>query len=160
MAAALLCWLMALSTVAAAAAQSPPLRQAPPNCTVCAHCTNCPPHCSACVAARCATCAHGDCPQHCTRLRPYPPLLPIGPGSFAMNRSTLAMAYNISGIYDPQLAARFGAISFDHDNARQLWLASIPNGSVHHLGFEKRTSFAMPSYTKNDRFTTTGSGQS
>lgn len=44
------------------------------------------------------------------------------------------MAYNMSGMYDPQLAARFGAISFDHDNARQLWLASIPNGSVHHLG--------------------------
>eukprot|EP01052_Picozoa_sp_SAG31_P077517 SAG31_NODE_36897_length_309_cov_0.919048_1_plen_102_part_11 len=37
-------------------------------------------------------------------------------------------------MYDPQLAARFGAISFDHDNARQLWLASIPNGSVRHIG--------------------------
>lgn len=44
------------------------------------------------------------------------------------------MAYNMSGMYIPQLAARFGAISFDHDNARQIWLASIPNGSVHHLG--------------------------
>ena len=42
----------------------------------------------------CSTCAHGDCPQHCTRLRPYPPLLPRGPGSYAMNRSTIAAAFN------------------------------------------------------------------
>ena len=89
------------------------------------------------VATGCSTCPHGDCSQHCTRLRPYPPLLPIGPGSYAMNRSTLAMAYNMSGMYDPHLAARFGAISFDHDNARTLWLSSFRNNS--------RRQVALPS---------------
>ena len=51
-----------------------------------------------------------------------------------MNRSTLAFAYNISGFYDPALAARFGAIAFDSDNARELWLSAIPNGSSRVVG--------------------------
>lgn len=140
MATTTVCWLMALcsagsaglSAAAAAAPPGPPRPLGPhPNCTVCAHCTNCPPHCDACDA--CSHCAHGDCPQHCVRLRPYPPLLPTGPGSFAMNRSTLAFGENATGLYDPQLAARFGAFCFDCDSSRSLWLGSIPNGSVHHL---------------------------
>lgn len=89
------------------------------------------------VATDCSRCPHGDCPQHCTRKAPYPKLLPIGRGSYAMNRSTLAMAYNVSGMYDPHLAARFGAISFDHDNARTLWLSSFRNNT--------RRQIALPS---------------
>ena len=85
-------------------------------------------------ALNCSTCPHGLCPQQCIRNRPYPPLLPHGPGSYAMNRSTIAGAYNMSGLYDAHLAARFGAVFFDADNARSIWLSSIRNGSSRQIG--------------------------
>ena len=60
---------------------------------------------------------------------PFPAVLPLWEPSYAMNRSTLAMPSNSSGFFDPQLAAKFGLVSFDHGNNRAGWLPQMGSHS-------------------------------
>lgn len=50
------------------------------------------------------------------RVSPYPVLLPAWPSSYAMNKSTIAMASNSAGFFNATLAAQFGIVAFDHNN--------------------------------------------
>ena len=56
---------------------------------------------------------------------PFPSFVPQWEVSFRMNRSTVAMPANESGFFDPELAAKFGLVSFDQGNARALWQPSM-----------------------------------
>ena len=55
------------------------------------------------------------------RPSPYPLLLPKWEPSYAMRDSTIGMASNSAGLFNATLAAQFGIISFDHNNAYALW---------------------------------------
>lgn len=64
------------------------------------------------------------------RVSPYPVLLPAWPSSYAMNKSTIAMASNSAGFFNATLAAQFGIVAFDHNNvsARVSLLEHPPRG--------------------------------
>jgi hypothetical protein len=60
----------------------------------------------------------------------YPVLLPRWPASYSMRDSTIAMASNSAGFFNASLAARFGIIAFDHNNAYALWYKHIKSGHM------------------------------
>ena len=65
------------------------------------------------------------------RLPPaYPTLLPRWAPSYAMADSTIAMASNSLGFFNASLAARFGVVAFDHNNAFVLWDKHIHPGHM------------------------------
>jgi hypothetical protein len=55
-----------------------------------------------------------------------PPQNPPWPPRYLMNQSTLTMACNSSGPYDPVLAASFGVVSFDWSQRKAQWAAAKP----------------------------------
>jgi hypothetical protein len=70
---------------------------------------------------RLAVCMCGAGLALASRLPPtYPTLLPRWPPSYAMADSTIAMAGNPAGFFNATLAARFGIVAFDHNNAYKL----------------------------------------
>ena len=58
----------------------------------------------------------------------YQTLLPSWPPSYAMADSTIAMAANPKGFFNASLAARYGVVAFDHNNAYALWYRHIHHG--------------------------------
>jgi hypothetical protein len=60
----------------------------------------------------------------------YPVLLPKWATSYAMADSTIAMASNSKTFFNATLAAKFGIIAFDHNNAYDLWYKHIKAGHM------------------------------
>eukprot|EP01052_Picozoa_sp_SAG31_P040695 SAG31_NODE_5959_length_2241_cov_1.092904_1_plen_445_part_00 len=60
----------------------------------------------------------------------YPVLLPKWTVSYAMADSTIAMASNSKTFFNATLAAKFGIIAFDHNNAYALWYKHIKAGHM------------------------------
>jgi hypothetical protein len=57
-------------------------------------------------------------------------LLPKWATSYAMADSTIAMASNSKTFFNATLAAKFGIIAFDHNNAYDLWYKHIKAGHM------------------------------
>ena len=53
--------------------------------------------------------------------------LPPWNATWDLARSTAIQPCNTSGFYDPEFAAKWGLVSFDWSNAKDLWLAQTPH---------------------------------
>jgi hypothetical protein len=71
---------------------------------------------------------------------PPPPQLPPWPATWSFARSTVQFPANFTGVYDVQLAARFGLNMFDQSNGQLLW-----SSHVHHYG-ESPADFDMETF--------------
>jgi hypothetical protein len=54
----------------------------------------------------------------------YPPLAPPFPNTWKLNGSTIIHTSNLSGWTDTAMAAKYGVVSFDWNNAKAIWLKS------------------------------------
>ena len=55
-----------------------------------------------------------------------PPQNPPWPANYSMVASTLTMACNTSGWFDPALGSKFGIVSYDWSNAKAQWANAQP----------------------------------
>lgn len=55
-----------------------------------------------------------------------PPQNPQWPAQYNLNASTITMACNSSGWYDPTLGAQFGIVSYDWSNSKAQWAVARP----------------------------------
>eukprot|EP01050_Picozoa_sp_SAG11_P011940 SAG11_NODE_1298_length_5265_cov_3.096787_2_plen_292_part_00 len=86
---------------------------------------------AAAFALTCAASAGTVPTAHTNKLAPtYPALLPNWPPVYAMVDSTIAMAANPKGFFNASLAASFGVVAFDHNNAYALWYKHIRHGKA------------------------------
>jgi hypothetical protein len=69
--------------------------------------------------------------------------------TWQLNRSTMLQPCNYSGYFDPAFSAKFGVVSYDWSNAKQIWANAQPMTSEELLVEQARRTKAVNPQTKS-----------